>query len=465
LQQAENERQQFRAALERAIKEQPDEALRMLVDLRQVYPSVPILKREEQAKFARRAIEALADRVDAEKDVWRALAWVRRVGFDKAPQSLRRDLGEDVVYILGGMAQRLERRGLADLLAEVRQRAEAGQWAEAGARPLPTPTESVRTALGNTRWTVAAPVAEALDAVRRQARFQAALAQLDTALNRVDAAGPDALAPFRSLDREVLPAALGNDVRGLTSLVELRWTVRDHAKSRPSATYLADLKRELADLRFTPIEPRLAGEAQQDLAFGLLLAGHTAEARSLLPEQGPAGHAAELLADLKSLILDQGEVTTAPARRLLDRAGRGDAVDVPPGLRLLSSARNGGWRPRVRAAAQAKPSPLELIAQQEKPQRDRVTADLKAARTAFAEQEKATLQVLRSRQEGCQFSTEEQQAQAKLLTDLKSELKRELTPVERALALGLLSQRKNPADIGAALRRFSPQPARAQAKS
>jgi hypothetical protein len=464
--QAENERKQFRVAVEQNIKEQPQEALRMLVEVRRVYPGVPIIKPDEQARFARRAIEALAERVDAEKDVWKALAWVRTAGLDKTPQAVRRDLGDDVVCILGSMGNRLERRGLVDLCQEIRQRAEAGQWSEASARPRVVPQGSVRAALEKSRWKLPAPAAEALDAVSHQARFQAALTELDAALKRAEAAPPDTLQSFHSVALDALPATLGNDVRGLTSLIELRWTVREHARSRPSANYLADLKRELADLRLAHVEPRLTGEAQQDLAVQLLLAGHPAEARSLLPDQGPAEHAAELLGDLKALILDQGEVTTSPARQPIGGAGRNAPVAVPPGLRVRSSVVNEAGRSRVRLAAQLKPSPLDSIAQQEKPQRDRVAAGVQTAQTTFTEQGKAVLLVLRARQEAYQASAEEQQTDAKLLADLQSELKHELTPVERALALGLLRQRKNAPEISAALRRFTPQPGRdAAAKS
>jgi hypothetical protein len=464
LQQAETERQQFRALIEIKLKDQPHEVLRLLVNLRPGFPGEPILKRDEQARFARRAIQALAERIDAEKDAWKALSWVRTVGLERSPDVLRRDLGEDVVWILGSMDNRLERRGLAALFEAVRQRAEAGQWSEAGARALAVPPPSVRTVLAQTKWRMPEAAAKALNQVSHLARFQAAMAQLGTLLNQLEPAPPAAPTSFASVVLDPLPTALANDLRGLRSLLELPSGTRELGKARPTSGSLADLKRRLADLRYAGIEVGLAAEAQQDLAVQLFLAGHATEARSMLPTKGPTEHAAELLADLKAIILNQGEVTTAPARQMLDADAHGAGVDMPPGLRPLMASANGNRWHAPRNSAPAKASALERIALGTKPQRDRVVAGIEPARATFLEQSAACLLQACTLTAQYQVSPEAERADAQLVSDLKGELKRDLTLAELDLARQLRSRGKSIADIGAAIRRFNPPESQVRAQ-
>src|SRR5262249_20335116 len=155
-------------------------------------------------------------------------------------------------------------------------------------------------------------VARVLDEIDQLGGFQATASRLDAVLEQAEANPPGAAQLLGQIQLDVLPAPLSDDVRGLHSLIELRLAVRDHGKRRPDPARLAGLKHDLAQLRFAGVEPELAGQAQQDLAVQLFLAGYPAEARSLLPPRGPADHAAELLADLQALIVGKGDVVTAP---------------------------------------------------------------------------------------------------------------------------------------------------------
>jgi tetratricopeptide (TPR) repeat protein len=221
----------------------------------------------------------------------------------------------------------------------------------------------------------------------------------------------------------------------------------------------------------------LVGRLQQELAVKAFLEGHTAQARDLLPESGPSEHAANLLRDMKALVLGQGEVVSDPARGVLDpKPGAGAAAPrgPPPGLQpLLPEGSRDGWRPQLKESALADLPPTEvaklaelppekaaerldsLPPQQaakllEQPLRRQLDAALKAeSRVAEAHQ----LESLKALQALRQQTNQQDQEDEKFIAEVEALLKRKLSPAERTLAVLLRSQDLQPGAVAEELRK------------
>jgi tetratricopeptide (TPR) repeat protein len=158
------------------------------------------------------------------------------------------------------------------------------------------------------------------------------------------------------------------------------------------------LKQSIADLQVASRDPDLAHGVQLDLAVKAFVEGFAAEARALLPDNAPPGHAANSLRDMKALVLGKGEVQTRPAQRALEAEPGGGGAGVrgpprpPPGLSpLIPEGNPEGWRPQVREPPGADLPPLERAGRQEKSLREPIEAKIKAEKTTLDRQQAEVL--------------------------------------------------------------------------
>ncbi len=199
------------------------------------------------------------------------------------------------------------------------------------------------------------------------------------------------------------------------------------AESRLDAREVARLKESLDSftkgLRTLPdADATLGARILQDLAVRHILEGHAYEYRALMPVDGPADRAAELLRDMKALSLGEGEVVTAPARQALtDKAG-----DIPAGIRpLLPEAARKNWHPPTSRSAKADKSPLAKADRAGVELRTRIETDLKTERITQAERAKESRERLTKAQRRLQ---EQEEADGKRLAELIAALEQQNGP-------------------------------------
>jgi len=200
-------------------------------------------------------------------------------------------------------------------------------------------------------------------------------------------------------------------------------------------------------LQFCPRTESLALRLQQDLAVKCFLDGYPAQARALLPSNGPVQHAADLLHDVRALLVGKGEVGTWPSRRLLDAP----ELDVPGLLALLPKDKGPGWRLNVAKAVAPPVTPLQELAKVETAQRKLLTSLHKKTMESFDQEAMRVLMEIVSLQKRHPRS-ENGAEDDKLLAELKGLLKRQdLLASERILALEMHRQGRNTAEIVAVL--------------
>jgi hypothetical protein len=372
----------------------------------------------ERVDLALQAVARLASRIEVSNNSWSTLTEVRtaRQNADTFTPDIREDL-----QVLVRLA---ERRALEDAVFEVRHLAERGRWGEMvrrgqewqkrlrGLEPagldrqaLKTRNEVHEALTGSVRIGMER---EALDALREGLRTS-------------------------SLDKvatENLPARLHDSVRGLRGIQVVRQLA---AESRLDAREIADLKENLAffikSLRLLPdVDATLPTRILQDLAVRHFLQGHPAEYRALMPADGSADRAAELLRDMKALALGKGEVGTTPARQAL-AAGPGKGGDPPPGMRaLLTEGSRKGWRPPARGGAKTEPTALEKAASAAEALRAGIETDLKKERITQAEKAKEAQTHVETAQ---RHLREQEEADGKRLTEVETALGRPLETMEK----------------------------------
>jgi hypothetical protein len=428
---------EVRVEVQNVLKTQPTQAIEILGGVRG-----QALSRTEQVTLARQAVNQLAVRVEAPADVRTVLDEVRVAGL--------RAQGIDPVVTrsLKSLEHVAERRVLTDGVKEVLALGEGGKWADAGARarewlqhlPQPEPEAQAKAPEVQAR----AEVRDALNEAVRVAGRAEALGRLEQVLQ--------AAKPREALQRvsvKDLPANLQDSVSGLRGLAELREAAVARWEKPPDVARIkqsaADFARGLAGMPEARIDLR---EVLQDLAVKAFLDGYPAEAKALLPTDGPAEHAVNLLRDLKALALGEGRVGTWPAERALtpEPGQGGDGTrGPPPGMRpLIPEGAREGWRPPLRESAKADLPPLEKAAQLEKALQANAEAGLKDARSDIEGQAQKAQQRLQTADSHIRQKEAEDKQR---FTQIEEQLGRKLTASERAHVSHLAAQNKTDGDI------------------
>ena len=451
--------QNVRNRIQTLLKDQPEEALFLLAQQKLPEAGLPpqwFIQLPERLTFARDGVNNLAALADKNADVWSALSKVRKAQtvpvkdgqpaflagrLKGAPEKMGKDvvpalkISKDGDRALAALESYLLRRGLPDTLTKVHTLIDQGDWTKAGV--------AVQSPLQYPR--LPADVNATFLQIAQLSSQSASLASLETALRdpRAQAqAGPAAAVAVPVVDVASLPAPVQNAWRGLKALMELRHAIN----SRPAPDVSA-LKNIIADLQFCPRTESLALRLQQDLAVKCFLDGYPAQARALLPSNGPAQHAADLLHDVHALLVGNGEVGTWPSRRLLDAPD----LDVPGLLALLPKDKAPGWRLNVAKAVAPPVTPLQELAKVETAQRKLLTSLHKKTMESFDQEAMRVLMEIVSLQKRHPRS-ENGAEDDKLLAELKGLLKRQdLLASERILALEMHRQGRNTAEIVAVL--------------
>jgi hypothetical protein len=358
-------------------------------------------------------------------------------------------LSAEVREALERVALGLERRVLAEGLHEVGAGAERNQWDRVAKKARQSLTE-----LGDARLARDAKaerdsaefrvhlveVGKVLGEARDLADKLDALGRLKTALGGSSgAAAAVAAASLAGLDRSDLPDDLSRLARSLRGLAELRAALdRKWTKAPDVAGLKQSLTRFEGGVRDVSGDASLGKKLQQELAVKAALDGHAGLAMNLLPEGGPAPHAANLLRDMRALALGEGKVQTGPALATLRWPGR------PSGLEALipRSARQ-GWRPPARDSAgelpplqQAEKVGAAVLARAEK-----ILPERQAALDKEAVRLRTKITTLHNRVMAPELDERRQ------LAAVESDLDRRLRPVERVKARLLLAQRRTAAQV------------------
>lgn len=439
---------------------QPAQALRALGQEGHLLPNFA------RVELARKAVNELVLRVAAAKNPLTSLPEVRQARADV------RNFDAHSERTLAALQARLEHQELGQTLTAVHELGQKSQWSQAGNQAqLKLQEPNLPTA-----------VAKSFSEIARVGRQVQTLDQLHNALNTAGPNRPkETSAALSQLDAANLPASLRQGVTGLRGLAELRLIAEGRWPNGPD---LPRIKQSLADFHAQAADSNLVARLQQDLAVRAFLEGFPGEARSLLPANGPPEHAANLLRDMRALVLGEGQVGTWPAERALD-AGAGAPKQPtppapPPGLRsLIPEGEQQGWRPPVRESAlagltpvepgtkptqnpappageagRAGPAPLTDAIRLEIPWRTQLTMSIQKQTELAQQQGLLALQLVQQAQKQHQQEDEED---GKLLAEVAALLGRQLTPVERALAWQLRRQGKNAAQIAAELRQAPPR--------
>jgi hypothetical protein len=439
---------EVRVEVEGVTRTEPGRAIEILGGTRgQVLPP------SERVALTRQAVDQLAVKVETHGNALKSLEEVRT--------AVRQSEGIDPEFkqTLKLLEPVAERRVLADSAKEIRVLSKDGRWAEA-ARQARECLKQIPATEGSPKGPqvqARAEVREALSEIATVGERAGALDRLGQALQTAGREQPaETVASLQGFTGKTLPADLRGPVEGLRGLSQLRDAAGADAGRPPDVAAIkngaADFERAIAALPGGKADPTLVKQVQQDLAVKAFLDGHPAEARSLLPADGPAEHAANLLRDMKAIGLGEGKVTTWPAERALtpEPGKGGDGARGPPrGMEpLIPEGAREGWRPPARESAKADLPPIEKAAQLGKALQSDAETGLKAecatldqdARKAGERMQAADLS-LRSAEA----------ADNRRFAEIGEKLGRELKPGERAHVRLLVSQDKTNGQILAAL--------------
>jgi tetratricopeptide (TPR) repeat protein len=379
-----------------------------------------------RAALARRAVGVLVAYVSAAADPAAALAEVRQA------RAAARGLDDHADRVLGALEaqlehQRLDRdcKALADLGGQ-------GSWDQAGTRA----SEALRE-----HPDLPAPLARALTDLATAGTKLCALERLEGKLRLGD--------KLSLADDTDLPARLRQLLTGLRGLAELQAAADGRWQIAPD---VARLKQSLADFQSVAQDNALTGRLQQDLAVKTFLQGYPREACALLPADGPPGHAAELLGDLRALLLGGGEVTTWPA--VSAAAAAPAKVEPPGGLRPLVPSRAVGWQPPRRQAGQG-PTPLAVAAVLGRRWHQRAGTFVKREWDRARRRGADALRVVQDSRKKHRQDEEDDQP---FLADLAKRLGRPAAAAECALAWQQRRQGQSAAQVAAGLRQAEQAP-------
>jgi hypothetical protein len=371
----------------------------------------------ERVDLARQAVARLSSRIEVSNNPWVTLTEVRTA--DQNAEAFNPAIREDLQVLV----RLAERRALEDAVFEVRHLAERGKWGEVVRRGQEWQKRLHgldQTGLDRRAMKTRNEVNEALIEIVRIGLEREALGALHEGLRT------------GKLDKVAvanLPPHLHDSVQGWRGFQVVRQLAEE---SRLNAREIAALKENLAfftkSLHILPdADATLATKILQDLAVRHFLQGHTAEYRALMPADGSADRAAELLRDMKALALGKGEVDTMPVRQALS-AQTGMNGDPPPGLRaLVPEGARKGWRPPARGGDETKPTALDKGIVVADTLRAVIETDLKKER--ITQTEKAT--EAQARIETAQRHLRQQEeAEGKRLTEVETALGRPLETME-----------------------------------
>ncbi|HZT83361.1 MAG TPA: hypothetical protein VFA26_24230 [Gemmataceae bacterium] len=405
-----------------------------------------VLTPQQRAVLARQTVDLLAARVQGVRDPWDALSQVRQARRGVA------NIDPQARQTLEALDRQAEQRVLAQSLAEVAGLTDKPTLAPAAdqAKDWLARFQGPERVEGGQLRQIRAPedVRTALTQVVEAGARLAAVEQAESAFKVAERHRPAQTAEaMRRLEGRSLPEPLREVVRGLRALAELEGAAAVKWERPPDVARLRQNVVEFERVATAQGEPTLARALQQDLAMKALLDGHPAEARALLPTDGPPDHAARLVRDLKALLLGEGKVESQPARKAVDSLPDrgGGRRDPPPALRpLFPEGSRESWRPPVAERAGADLPPLEKAAALEKPLIEKARAALKTEQAA-AEQlaDKARQRTIDLHR----IYAQRQERERQQLQMIEAELKRKLTPGEQAQVLVLREQGKDGAAI------------------
>jgi hypothetical protein len=421
-----------------------------------------VLSPQERITLTRQAVNQLAIEVETPGNALKALPEVRNVA--KAAEGI--DLVakarlESIEFVARTL---LVREGVG----EVRGLVERGKWGEAGDRAgellrhldNPQPGGASKTPNGPARAEVpeARGARGALTEVTEVGKQTRTLDNLGEALKTGDRLqSAEMTAALQKVNGENLPRNLRDLVKGMQGLEQLRAEAVASGERPPNVAAVqksvAAFERGIATLPEAKADPTLPKRLQQDLAVKAFLEGHSSEARQLLPRDGPAEHAADLLRDMKAMMSGEGEVVTCPAQQALapkPGEGGGTPRGPPPGMRpLIPEGAREGWRPRVRESARADLPPIEKAVELGEVLQSRAAAELKAERTSLGERATKSQQRL----QGIDLHIRQNEAEEKRrFTAMEAKLGRKLEPDERVHVCHLAAQNKTNDEIVANLR-------------
>jgi hypothetical protein len=394
-----------------------------------------LLPAAEQASLARQAIGVLAARVAAPADPLAAVAQIHQVTARSA------GLGPPAIRLLEALRAQVQHRAAVHTLRMVAALGNKSDWAQAATR-----------ALEQQRHFPLPDADTTLTEVTRLARQVEALNHLQAIHDGQKILGGSKLVGWgHVIDPNDVPGALYVLFLGVNGLEHLRAHSRERWTQPPN---VAGIKALVASLKAAIGDQAVISAVQQDLAVKALLDGQAAAAVDLLPENGSPEHAAELLRDVKALVLGEGEIETGAVGRSLTPYDKGDAPAPPPGVvPLLAEGAGNGGKLRVSAPASRGLTPLEEPARIEEPLRRRFQAGIRQERDhleAAAQRLRDHLQVLVAK------SQEQDQKEEAFLYNLESLLGQRLAPLERAVVGPLGQQGKKIEEVVRALHELTP---------
>jgi hypothetical protein len=384
----------------------------------------------DRAELTQQALNDLAARAEASNAPGLNL---RKVQSASSNARLLQDPAVD--RALAALEKRLEGQVLTQELRAVAGLLEKDYWVRAADR---WPVRLAQTEMP-------AEVRSALEEVSLVGRQSHALDQLRAALRTAADTRPAQTAEaLQGIDLEQFSPDLKEAVRRLRGLTELWAAGAAPWVKTPSGE---SLRRSVADFRTE--DPDLAARLQQDLAVKLFLEGFPRQARELLPADGPAGHARQLLRDAAALVAGRGEIETGPARDALAAAERANGRRPPPGVRALLAEEDGAaWRPPTPSSGRTEADALSRAVRQEPALRDAVRAALQREQDRAAERGAEAFARIRT---ACREREQAEEQDRKLFTHLETALQRPLTPVERVIAGEARGQGQTPSETLSAL--------------
>jgi hypothetical protein len=300
-----------------------NEPHRALDELRSMGAGLP---EPEQQSLARQATKNLVEA--AKKD--KAHVWLPRVIIASANP---RRLDPTMEFVLQCLQEDLEERRLLEsleqLLGWMANPEEAGPGAQHLLQHLKMP-ESLRGPLKTTA---------------AQCQEYQALGMLKKAIDTwKDGGDPADITALRKLPVDSIPEGIrkpASGLKGVSAFMDLQ-DIKEGWKPWTEPPDVVVLKQAVAAFKVGSGDEELAQRVLLDLALKACLDGFPAEGKALLAEaKGSPEYAARLLADLRTLVVGEGKVTTWPA--LLAReefarkqAGTKEAKGPPaPGVALL----------------------------------------------------------------------------------------------------------------------------------
>jgi hypothetical protein len=254
---------------------------------------------------------------------------------------------------------------------------------------------------------------------------------------------------------------LASGLKGVSGLLALRDTEERWWQWREPPDVSA-LKQAIADLKAGSGDSELAQRALQDLALKACLEGFPAEGKALLDASpGSPEHAAQLLADLRTLVLAEGKVKTWPAQRVLqdlERSPQGKSPPAPGVALLIRSELVKSWwnSGNLGKDAKAVPTSLDQIASLEEGYRSKLQPLVGPAASASFDQFVDASDKLKECRAGLEKDREALEAIVKAVEKLPG-MARSLTAEERIAVYHYQrenlkkNQRKTAADIKKAL--------------